>query len=129
MITSAPRGVPAVGGDRVGESCHHQRGEHALCTQLAWTPDITRRDRVWCTIRAITAGCINFNQWSSTLGASMAGDQWMSADRSYGGATFQWLLPPFGNTQAFAPRISATNYTPGITVYGRDFYIEDVGAQ
>jgi len=127
MIASTPRGVTAAGIGSAINGIAINASNTYLCSLLTFTFDITRRYRVWYVIRAITAGFINFGLYSPTLGGSIGGDQWMSADRSYGGATFTWLISGVGGAIQFAPRVS-TNYLTGVTVYGRDFYVEDVGA-
>jgi len=126
MVASAPRGViPAGIGSAINGATVTATGQ-MLCTTLTFTFDPTRRYRGWYVVRALTIGYINFNLWNVTTGAAIGGDQWLSADRNYGGATFTWLFSLSG-TIGVNVRITA-NFTTNIAVYGRDFYIEDVGA-
>lgn len=98
-----------------------------LATLPSYTFDPTRTYRIVHSIRGMSIGYINWGIFNmSTSTAVPCGDQWLSSDRKYTGATTVWLLPErFSGTYSLAAR-TGINFTTGIMVDTREFYLEDV---
>jgi len=126
LVESAPRGVVAIGTAIDGVVIAAANSTY-MTGYLTYVFDPKRRYRIIFVIRALTAGTINFQLINQPTGTTNVNDQWFSSDRSYNGSTFSWLLPQMSGSYSLGVRIAGT-YTAGITVYGRDYYLEDVGA-
>ena len=123
MLNSAPRGVTAAAIGSAFDGIGITAGQVNLTNPLNFTFDVTRRYRVWFTIRALTTGGLRMGLLNGAVAFNT--DQYFSADRSYDGASFNWLCT--GISGAYVLRVISYSGTAGATLYGKDFYVEDVG--
>jgi hypothetical protein len=58
-------------------------------------------------------------------GVAFNTDQYFSSDRSYDGCSLNWFIT--GLSGAAVLRVVSPSGTAGALIYGKDFYVEDVG--
>lgn len=125
------RGIVAIGS--VYDPAPTVATDTYLTPLLRYNFDPTRRYRIFYTIRALaghpnggTGGTLQF--WLvNAANTQLAQDQIISADPTfYSGQAFSWLFT-YNGTVDMRIKVSGFNSAGTTTVYGRDFYIEDVG--
>jgi len=125
LLSSAPRGVIASGiGTAFDPSTISAVSTVQLTNGLTYTFEATRRYRIWFTIRALTAGGVRMGVSSSSTPFNT--DQYFSSDRSYDGGAVNWFING-GMSGVQNIRVFSYSGTAGALLYGKDFYIEDVG--
>jgi hypothetical protein len=122
LLNSAPRGVTAAAIGSAGDGVTIAANV-VLAGPLNFTFDATRRYRLWYTIRALTAGGVRLIITNN--GVAFNTDQYFSSDRSYDGCSLNWFIT--GLSGAAVLRVVSPSGTAGALIYGKDFYVEDVG--
>jgi hypothetical protein len=122
MVANAPRGVVAAAIGTAGDGLTIATNL-VLAGPLTFTFEAARKYRIWYTIRALTAGGVRMIVTNN--GVAFNTDQYFSSDRSYDGATVNWFCS--GISGAYILRVVCASGSNGALIYGKDFYVEDIG--
>ncbi len=130
--TSAPRGVVATGVAFDPVTIATAGAQVDLTGSIRYEFDPTRLYRINYTIRAMSgaaagkvAGTLQFWLWNMITGQNGV-DQIVATDTAYySGAAYTFLFTANGLMEL---RIRTSTYGNVMTIYGRDYYIEDIGA-